>query len=100
MKRNCMDKLIGKYCKIVTKEPGEDRAHVVSGIVKDIDYDIGLLFIESEQGQGCLNLKAIVAIKPSRKLGLAHLISFLLFFNHNFSGGPGFLYLMFFILTF
>jgi hypothetical protein len=97
MKRNSMDKLIGKYCKIVTKEPGEDRAHVVSGIVKDIDYDIGLLFIESEQGPGCLNLKAIVAIKPGKNLGLAHLLSFLLFFNHSFTSGPGLLFLMIYI---
>ena len=35
MNGKCVDKLIGKYCKIVTKEPGEERANVVTGIVND-----------------------------------------------------------------
>ena len=64
MKRNSMDRLIGKYCKIVTKEPGEERSYVVTGMVKDIDHTAGFIIIESEQGPGCLNIKAIVAIKP------------------------------------
>ena len=62
-----MDKLIGRYCKIVTKEPGEDRAHVIFGIVTDIDHDSGFIVIESNQGLGCLNIKTIEAIKPSNK---------------------------------
>ena len=61
-----MNRLIGKYCKIVTKEPGEPRSHVVSGIVKTIDYDDGFLTVESEQGMGCLRLHTIVAIKPRK----------------------------------
>ena len=70
MKRNIIDGLIGKYCKIVTKEPGEERAYVVNGMVKDIDHDAGFIVIESDQGPGCLNIKAIVAIKPRRKMKL------------------------------
>ena len=64
MKKNNMDRMVGKYCKIVTKEPGETRSHVVTGILREIDYDAGFLLIESTQGIGCLNIKAIIAIKP------------------------------------
>ena len=67
MSRKSLDKLIGKYCKIVTKEPGEERAHVISGMVTDIDYDAGFIIIKSHQGSGCLNIKTIEAIKPSNK---------------------------------
>ena len=67
MEKKCMDRLIGRHCKIVTKEPGEDRARVVTGMVKDIDYDEGFIVIESNQGTGCLNMKTIEAIKPSNK---------------------------------
>ncbi|MCD6468618.1 MAG: flagellin [Thermoplasmata archaeon] len=67
MERKYMDRLVGKYCKIVMKEPGEDRASVVSGILEDIDYDSGFIIIDSSQGLGCLNIKSIVAIKPGSK---------------------------------
>ena len=67
MKEKCVDRLIGKYCKIVTKEPGEREACVVTGIVTDIDHDAGFVTIESAQGMGCLNIKTIVAIKPKTK---------------------------------
>ncbi len=59
-----MDKLIGKFCKIVTKEPGMQRAQVVSGTVTDIDHDSGFVTVESSQGLGILSIKTIVAIKP------------------------------------
>ncbi|UCD13277.1 MAG: hypothetical protein JSW60_06885 [Thermoplasmatales archaeon] len=67
MARNIMDKCIGKYCKVVTKEPGEERANVTSGIIKGIDHDGGFITIESKQGLGILNIKAIVAIKPKEQ---------------------------------
>jgi len=67
MKKKCMDRLIGRYCEIVSREPGEERAHVIFGFVKNIDHDSGLLVIESHQGVGCLNLEIIEAIKPSSK---------------------------------
>ena len=31
MNGKCVDKLIGKYCKIITKEPREERVNVVTG---------------------------------------------------------------------
>jgi hypothetical protein len=67
MEKKCMDRLIGRHCKIVTKEPGEEKAHVVFGMVKLIDYDAGFIIIESNQGTGCLNINIIEAIKPRSK---------------------------------
>ena len=70
MDGKCVDRLIGKYCKIVTKEPGEKKATVVTGIVNDVDREAGFIMIESIQGVGCLDIKTIVAIKPKKKLRL------------------------------
>ena len=67
MNGRCVDKLIGKYCKIVAKEPGEEKAGVVTGIIKDIDHDEGFITIESKQGLGILNIKSILAIKPKKQ---------------------------------
>ena len=66
MKRNTMNRLLGKYCKIVTKEPGEEKARVVIGIIKDVDNDAGFIVIESVQGTNCLSMQTIVAIKPKQ----------------------------------
>lgn len=62
-----MERLIGKYCKIVTKEPGEERATVVTGILEDVDYHDGFILVDSEQGLGCLRINTIIAIKPGNK---------------------------------
>ena len=67
MKEKYMDKLIGRYCKIVTKEPGEERASVVTGILRDINYEDGLIMIDSGQGLGSLSITTVIAIKPSSK---------------------------------
>jgi len=62
-----MERLKGKYCKIVTKEPGEKRASVVTGTLEDVDYQDGFILVDSEQGLGCLRINTIVAIKPGHK---------------------------------
>lgn len=64
MDRKYMDRLVGKYCKIVTREPGEERASVVTGILEDVDYKDGFILVDSSQGLGCLRINTIVAIKP------------------------------------
>jgi archaellum component FlaD/FlaE len=64
MKGKCLDKLVGKYCKNVTKEPGEKKVKVVHCKLTNIDHEIGLVFIESSKGEGCLNINTIEAIKP------------------------------------
>lgn len=60
-----MNKLIGKYCKIVTREPGESRASAIVGKIEDIESEDGFVIIDSDQGLGCININTIVAIKPS-----------------------------------
>jgi len=67
MNKKYMDRFVGKYCKIVTKEPGEKRASVVTGILEDIDYEDGFILIDSEQGLGALSISTIIAIKPANK---------------------------------
>ena len=62
-----MERLVGKYCKIVTKEPGQERANVVTGILEDVDYKDGFIMVDSSQGLGCLRIDTIVAIKPGNK---------------------------------
>jgi len=70
MERKYLERLVGKYCKIVTKEPGEDRANVVTGILEDVDYKDGFILVDSSQGLGCLRINTIVAIKPGHKRNL------------------------------
>ena len=67
MEKKYMERLIGKYCKIVTKEPGEDKASVVTGILEDVDYKDGFILVDSSQGLGCLRINTIVAIKPGKQ---------------------------------
>ena len=67
MGKRYMEKLVGKYCKIVTKEPGEERANVVTGILEDVDYKDGFIMIDSSQGLGCLRIDTVIAIKPGKK---------------------------------
>ena len=67
MVKRFMDELIGKYCKIVAREPGENRAHVIFGILKDINYDKRLIVIKSNPGLKCLSMESIVAMKPKNQ---------------------------------
>ena len=67
MEKKYMERLIGKYCKIVTKEPGEARASVITGTLEDVDYKDGFILVDSEQGLGCLRINTIIAIKPGNK---------------------------------
>jgi len=67
MNKKYMERFVGKYCKIVTKEPGEDRASVVTGILEDVDYEDGFILVDSEQGLGALRINTIIAIKPGNK---------------------------------
>lgn len=62
-----MDKLIGKYCKIVVREPGEERAHTIFGMLTNIDYDERLVVIKSNPDLKCLSMESIVAMKPKNQ---------------------------------
>ncbi len=68
MEKKYVNKLIGKKCKIVTKEPGSKRASIISGKIENIDNSDGLIFVNSEEGIGCIKMKYIVAIKPKNSL--------------------------------
>jgi len=67
MVKKYLEKLKGRYCKIVTKEPGADRASVVTGILDEVDYIDGFITVDSLQGLGCLSIDTIIAIKPKNK---------------------------------
>ena len=64
MKEESLNRLLGKQCKIVTKEPGDEKNHIVIGIIKEIEYGEKFIIIESSHGIGCPNMQLIVAIKP------------------------------------
>lgn len=66
MEKSYLDRLLGQYCKIVSREPGEEKVSVISGTLEDIDYDTGLIMVDSKQGLGCLSINTIVAIKPKQ----------------------------------
>ncbi len=67
MNGNCLDKLKGKYCKIVTQEPGEFGVTVFYGEITDVDYEGGFIIVQSDKGIGVINIQVIEAIKPAKK---------------------------------
>lgn len=67
MKGKTVDRFIGKYCKIVTNEPSEEKVRVSIGTVMDIDHDAGFIIVESDQESRFLDIESIVAIKPKRR---------------------------------
>jgi ribosome maturation factor RimP len=69
MKGKSWDRFVGKYCKIVTKEPGEEKIRISIGSVTDIDHDTGFIIVESDEGFMFLKIESVVAIKPRRKFG-------------------------------
>ena len=67
MNGNSLDRLKGRYCKIVTQEPGDYGVTVFYGEITDIDYEGGFIIVESEKGIGVINLEVVEAIKPAKK---------------------------------
>jgi len=66
MKTHNLDRLIGQHCKIVMKEPGDIKAHTVTGTIKEIDQKAGFVIVKSTNGFWCLNIDEILAIKPKK----------------------------------
>jgi len=66
MKTNNLDKMIGHYCKIVIKEPGDTKAHVVTGTIQEIEHQTRLVMVKSYNGCYGLSIDAIIAIKPKK----------------------------------
>jgi hypothetical protein len=67
MEQKCLDKMIDKYCKIITKNPGESQSQIIFGMIIGIDHDANIIIISSRNGVGCLNLKTIEAIRPTSR---------------------------------
>ncbi len=67
MSEDTIDKLKGKYCKVVINEPSKKKASVIYGFLKDIDHKKGFVIIESSDGLEVVNKNFVIAIKPSRK---------------------------------
>ena len=65
MESNSLDRLVGKPCKIVVKEPHQRRSYVVFGIIQSIDVPTSSLQILSHQGMQYIKLDDIVAVKPN-----------------------------------
>ncbi|MDG6217914.1 MAG: hypothetical protein QCI00_00545 [Candidatus Thermoplasmatota archaeon] len=65
MEKKYMERFVGRYCKIVTKEPGEKRSTITTGLLEDVDYEDGFIIIDSHQGLGALRISTIIAIKPT-----------------------------------
>jgi len=66
MKTKSLDRFIGHHCKIVMKEPGDIKAHTITGTIKEIDQEDGFLIVKSTNGFWCLNIDEILAIKPKK----------------------------------
>ena len=56
MNKKYMKRFEGRFCKIVTKEPGEKRVSVVTGVLEDIDYEDGFILVDSEQGLSLIHI--------------------------------------------
>jgi hypothetical protein len=67
MRANPWDRMIGRYCKIVMKEPGDEKPHTVTGIIKEVNCQDGFLLVKSDSDFWCLNINGIVAIKPKKE---------------------------------
>ncbi len=64
---NTLNRFKGKYCKIVTRESNEEKAHALVGTVKEIDHSEGLILINSKRGTYILSAETVIAIKPTTK---------------------------------
>jgi hypothetical protein len=67
MEQKTFDKLKDKYCKIVTKEPGNEKSTVLNGFLRELDHDKKFIMIESEGGPVIISIDTLIAIKPSKK---------------------------------
>ena len=68
MKRGIIDKFLGKYCKVITKESCEEKTHAITGVISDFDQDEGFIAIDSTRGLFYLKVDTILSIKPREKL--------------------------------
>lgn len=63
MEPKYIERLVGKYCKIVTKAPGERKGSVVIGLLENIDYLDNSIVIELREGEDIVHIDHIIAIR-------------------------------------
>ena len=68
MKKEIIDKFLGKYCKIITKETSGEKTHTITGVISDFDRDEGSIGIDSTKGLFYLRIDTILSIKPRERL--------------------------------
>jgi hypothetical protein len=67
MEQKYLDKMIDKRCKIITKGTSGTKAMVIFGIIIGIDYDADIMIVSSENGVGCLKIKTVETVRPTKK---------------------------------
>ncbi len=68
MKNDIIEKFLGKYCKIISKDIREKKTHAISGIIANFDQDDDLIVVETTKGVFYLKADTILNIKPRKKL--------------------------------
>lgn len=46
MKEKNLNRLLGKQYKIITKEPGDEKNHIILGVIKETEYNEKFIIIE------------------------------------------------------
>jgi hypothetical protein len=63
MEPKYIERLVGKYCKIVIKEPGEKKGTVRIGLIENINYLDNSITIEVKEGENIVCVDNIIAIR-------------------------------------
>jgi len=66
MEPKYIERLVGKYCKIVTKAPGEKKGTVKIGLLEDINYLENSITLELKEGEDIVLVDNIIAIRLVR----------------------------------
>ena len=68
MKKDIIDKFLGKYCKIIMKELDGEKTHAITGVISGFDQYDGSIVIDSARGIFYLKVDIILSIKPRERL--------------------------------
>ena len=63
MEPKYIERLIGKYCKIITKTPGQKKGTVRIGMLEDVNYLDNCVTIELKEGTDTIQVDNIIAIR-------------------------------------
>lgn len=54
---------VGRNCKIVFKEDRDRTTSEIEGMIQNIDFDIGLVSIDSDNGLAAIEIQNILSIQ-------------------------------------